>query len=105
MILKLPIVEDNKIIFLLFKIDKINNYFLVSLIKNKNINDNYYSESNIDSNTCVNTQTSPNNKDTDLPDKNIDLLDKNKDIFTKLKHSKNELKIHSLSELLHTRYF
>jgi len=42
MIIKLPIIEDNKIIFSYFKLDKNNEYFILSFIENNEIKDSKY---------------------------------------------------------------
>jgi len=43
MIIKLPIINNNKVIYTLFKLEKINNYFLLSILENNNIsNDNFF---------------------------------------------------------------
>jgi hypothetical protein len=66
MIIKLPIIEDNKIIFNLFKIEKKKEHLLLSLIDNKNefknntINDNFnLLDSTNESSSSTQTSTQP----------------------------------------------
>ncbi len=79
MIIKLPIIEDNKIILNLFKLEKKKEYLLLSLIDNKNefknniINDNvnlFDLPSESISSTQISTQTSAHNEIND----NISLI-------------------------------
>lgn len=43
MIIKLPIINNNKIVYNLFKLEKFNNYLLLSILENSNIsNDNFF---------------------------------------------------------------
>jgi len=43
MIIKLPIINNNKVVYTLFKLEKIDNYLLLSILENSNIsNDNFF---------------------------------------------------------------
>jgi hypothetical protein len=57
MIIKLPIIINNKVIYSLFRLIKFDNYFLLSLLENNNIynyNDNIYNSENISSEKIIN---------------------------------------------------
>lgn len=61
MIIKLPIINNNKVVYTLFKLEKIDNYLLLSILENSNIaNDNFFNCSLLSSET---------NKTVELSDK------------------------------------